>query len=267
VPESEKTFDSATDAWRQWQESPWGRLRYAVAEANLARHLGALSAAGGPLRILDLAGGDGADAVRLALRGHHVTVADHAPAMLDLARGRADAAGVADRIACVRADVGELPAEVADGGFDAVLCHNLIQYADDPAAVLRTTVRAARPGGLVSVMAVNRHSAAVAAVVRACDPAAALAALDASEEHSATFGTRLTLYAAEDVVPILTALGCTDVRHYGIRVFNDLIADDERKHDPDFYAELERLELAATERQPYVNIARLFQLVALTSPA
>ncbi|URN11416.1 hypothetical protein LUW77_03825 [Streptomyces radiopugnans] len=47
-------FDSSMAAWRQWQQAPWGRLRFTLAEANLLRHLDGLG--DGPLRILDLAG-------------------------------------------------------------------------------------------------------------------------------------------------------------------------------------------------------------------
>lgn len=77
-------------AWQEWQDAPWGRLRYAIAEANLVRHLEGPGE--GSLRVLDLAGGDGGDAMRLAARGHHVTVVDYSPAMLAAATARASAA-------------------------------------------------------------------------------------------------------------------------------------------------------------------------------
>src|SRR5437868_13239846 len=99
-------FDTAMTAWQEWQEAPWGRLRYTIAETNLVRHL---DADGGPLRILDLAGGDGGDALRLAARGHHVTVVDYAPAMIAAATERASAAGLTALISCVEAEVAALP--------------------------------------------------------------------------------------------------------------------------------------------------------------
>ncbi|MFH8294642.1 class I SAM-dependent methyltransferase [Streptomyces sp. NPDC018059] len=83
------------------------------------------------MRALDLAGGDGGDAVRLAARGHRATVVDHAPAMLAAATERAVAAGLTELITCVHADVTALPPDLADGEFDVVLCHNLLQYVDD----------------------------------------------------------------------------------------------------------------------------------------
>ncbi|MGW8351552.1 methyltransferase domain-containing protein [Streptomyces wedmorensis] len=65
------------------------------------------------------------------MRGHHVTVVDHAPAMPAGAGARAAASSLSDRVSCVRADVDVLPADVAAGDFDVVLCHNLPQYVDD----------------------------------------------------------------------------------------------------------------------------------------
>ncbi|UYQ66195.1 class I SAM-dependent methyltransferase [Streptomyces peucetius] len=252
-------FDTAMTAWQEWQDAPWGRLRYAVAEANLARRLGD---DGGPLRILDLAGGDGGDAIRLAGRGHHVTVVDYAPAMLAAASERASAAGLTELITCVQTDATALPAEIADGAFDVVLCHNLLQYVDDVPGVLAAALAPLRHGGLFSVMAINRHSAALNVAVRDMDPAAALGALDAAQARTRMFDSALRLHTAEEIVPVLRGLGCRDVEHCGIRSFCDYITDDSRKYDPAFYADLERLELAATARPPYMHTARLFQLTA-----
>ncbi|MGW1776508.1 class I SAM-dependent methyltransferase [Streptomyces sp. NPDC002104] len=253
-------FDAAMTTWQEWQDAPWGRLRYAIAEVNLARHLGGLG--DGPLRVLDLAGGDGGDALRLAGRGHHVTIVDHAPAMLAAATERASAAGLTELLTCVRADVTALPAGLADGEFDVVLCHNLLQYVDDVPGTLATALAPLRRGGLFSVMAINRHSAALNVAVRAMDPAAALAALGTDRLRTEMFDATLTLHTAEEITPLLHHLGCLDVRHYGIRGFCDYITDDARKYDPAFYADLERLELATTALAPYMHTARLFQLTA-----
>ncbi|MET9545025.1 methyltransferase domain-containing protein [Streptomyces sp. NPDC006627] len=252
-------FDTAMAKWQEWQDAPWGRLRYAIAEANLLRHLGG---DGPPLRILDLAGGDGGDAVRLAARGHRVTVVDHAPAMLAAATERAAAAGLTERITCVHADVTALPPDLAEGEFDVVLCHNLLQYVDDVPGTLAAALAPLQRGGLFSVMAINRHSAALTAAVREMDPAAALAALDTDRARTQTFDMALRLHTAEEITPVLRTLGCEDVRHYGIRGFCDYITDDARKHEPAFYARLEQLELATTDRPPYMHTARLFQLTA-----
>ncbi|RAJ69259.1 methyltransferase family protein [Streptomyces sp. Amel2xB2] len=252
-------FDAALDAWRVWQESPWGRLRYAVAEANLSRRLAALGP--GPLRVLDLAGADGGDAVRLLRRGHRVTIVDYSPGMLAAAAERAAHAGAGDRLTTVEADVFALPESVTAGRYDVVLCHNLLQYVADPAPVVRTAVSLVG-GGLLSLMAINRHANPLALAVRSLDPAAALDALGSRASRAETFDTELTLHTAEEITALLTEAGCEDVEHCGIRCVNDHITDDARKHDPDFFAALEALELAMTNRHPYPHTAKIFHLLA-----
>ncbi|MFI8825586.1 methyltransferase domain-containing protein [Streptomyces sp. NPDC053431] len=263
-PEHPDSFDTAVAAWQDWQEAPWGRLRYAVAEAVLARHL-AESGTGRPLRVLDLGGGDGGDAVRLAARGHHVTVVDYAPAMLETATRRAAAAGLTDRITCVEAEVSALPAQLASGGFDVVLCHGVLPYTPDATGTLRVALGALRPGGLLSVITMNRHSEALRAAVRTMDPEAVRAALDAESVHTDLFDAELRLHTAEELGDTLRTLGCAGVHHYGIRVFCDYIPDDGVKFDPEYYARLERLEIETAGRAPYKHTARLLHLVTTKS--
>ncbi|WP_282693913.1 methyltransferase domain-containing protein [Streptomyces sp. CC208A] len=246
--------------WKEWQQAPWERLRYALAEANLVRHCEAL--AEGPLRVLDLAGGDGGDAVRLAARGHHVTVVDHAPAMLTAAAERAAADGLTDLVTCVEADVNRLPDRLAHGDFDVVLCHSLLPYTDDARNTLAATLAPLRPDGVFSLVAINRHSQPLTTAVREKDLPAATAALDSDRAGTHMFGSSLTLHTAEELTRHLTDLDCRDVHHYGIRTVCDYITDDARKHEPAFYADLERLELALTARHPYKHTARLLQLIA-----
>ncbi|QFZ24363.1 methyltransferase domain-containing protein [Saccharothrix syringae] len=235
--------------WREWQQTPWGRLRYTQAEVNLARHLPPA-----PSTVLDLAGGDGADALRLARRGHRVTVVDRSPEMPAEAR-RAFAAEDLP-LEAVHADLfDELP-----GRYDVVLLHNALQYLADPAAALRKAVSHVEPGGLLSVIAINRHSEPLRPATMGSDPAAALAALDTDQARTGTFDQALTLYSADQVLAWLD--GCEPVGHHGILATTGYIADNARKHDPGFFAELERLELALADRVPYPPVARFLHVVA-----
>jgi S-adenosylmethionine-dependent methyltransferase len=104
--------------------------------------------------------------------------------MLAAATERAAAAGLTRLITCVQADVTALPGDLADGEFDVVLCHNLLPYVDDAPGTLATALAPLKPGGLFSVMAINRHSAALKAAVREMDPAAALAALGTDQART-----------------------------------------------------------------------------------
>jgi S-adenosylmethionine-dependent methyltransferase len=260
---SSGTFDEAISAWRQWQDAPWGRLRYAIAAANLARHLEEALPGGTPGRILDVAGGNGVEAIRLATAGHRVTLVDYSAQMLAAARELARKAGVSDRVTIVESDVAKLAEQVDIGVHDVVLCHNLLPYVSDVSGTLQICLDALRPGGLLSIICGNAHSEPLRVAVREQDPSAALEALGSRVRVTKTFGTPMVPRTADEVAQHLTDLGAHVAGHYGIRSVCDYMADDERKYDASFYAELERLEIALSDRMPYKLTARLFHLIAV----
>ena len=259
-------FGERTSEWAAWQGSPWGRLRYAVVRETTARALASLP---GPLRVIDIGGGDGADSLPLAEAGHDVTVLDFAPELLARAQEAARHLGVADRVRSMRADLDDLMTGAGDeplGTFDVVLCHNVLHYRADVPATVRWLAELVRPGGVLSVMAPNPAMDVLSAAVRRQDPAAALAVLDAPTVHSETFDHPMRRLEAAEVEQALADAGCTVEHRFGIRCVMDLIADDERKADPDFYGRLFGLELELCEREPYWRTARFWQLTARTSP-
>jgi SAM-dependent methyltransferase len=218
--------DARPHAFR-WQASPWGRLRCTLTEANLLRHLDRR-----PRRVLDVAGGYGLEAVRLAARGHEVTVLDPAGAMLRNAKEHAEAFDVADRLHVVQAAAEDAPELFAADDFDLVLCHNLLQYVEDRRAVLEAVTVPLRRGGLLSVLAPNPGPG---------EPAECTAA--------GTFAD-------------LTLLGFGLVLRYGVGCVRHGRPDDTLDDDPVFLAELERLELSLSDQMPQLLTARFFHLIA-----
>jgi S-adenosylmethionine-dependent methyltransferase len=250
-------FETRLDAFQQWQATPWGRLRYTVTEANLLRHL-----EDGPQRILDVAGGNGVEAVRLAARGHEVTLLDPAGAMLSSAKERAEACDVADRLHVVQASAQDAPELFATDSFDVVLCHNLLQYVDDRPAMLGAIMAPLRRDGLLSVLAPNADSDVLRTTIRGLDPHRALRELDSDLSYVDLLDTELPACTAAETISQLAGLGFGLVTRYGVRCVCDYIADNEIKHDPAFFADLERLELTLSDRMPYLLTARFFHLVA-----
>jgi S-adenosylmethionine-dependent methyltransferase len=250
-------FDSRLEAFQEWQASPWGRLRYSVTEANLLRHLDS-----SPQRVLDVAGGNGLEAVRLAAKGHEVTVLDPAGAMLNQAQQRAHSLDVADRLHVVQAAAEDAPELFGADAFDVVLCHNLLQYVEDRLGVLRAIMAPLRQNGLLSVLAPNADSDPMRTAIRRLDPRKALQELDSDFSYVDLFDIELPACTAAQTMQHLTELGFGLVIRYGVRCVCDFIVDEDRKHEPAFFAELERLELAMSDRMPHLLTARFFHLVA-----
>ena len=106
-----------------------------------------------PGRALDVACGEGGDALWLASRGWHVTAVDLAQTALDRVRAAAEAAGadVAERVRTERVDIAAWDA--GEGVFDLVTTHFLHLPPDVRAAAFGTMARATAPGGTLLVVA------------------------------------------------------------------------------------------------------------------
>lgn len=257
--QTDSTFDHKLAQWQAWCEAPWGRLRFAVVQETLRRQTEAMGASNGGLRVLDVGGGDGRDAVRLAEAGHHVTVLDPAPSWLAEARRRATEAGVEERLTTVEGAIDDLA--TAGGDYDLVLCHFVLHYRPADTGDLARLAAALRPGGRLSVMAPNADARVIMRLTRE-GPDAALAELDSPAFESTTFATTGRRVTAEETEAALTRLGLTPVGRYAARVVNDYLADDALKADPDYYASLERLELALCDQEPFIRLGALWQVVA-----
>ncbi|GAA3067375.1 hypothetical protein GCM10020000_59620 [Streptomyces olivoverticillatus] len=105
------------------------------------------------LEVLDTGGGSGKFAVPIAELGHRVTVVDPSPNALFALERRAAEADVADRVQGVQGDAHGLFDVVERGRYDAVLCHRVLEYVDDPAESVRNAADALRPSGTLSLLA------------------------------------------------------------------------------------------------------------------
>ena len=105
--------------------------------------------------LLELGGGQGRDSLLFARAGLRVTVCDFAPAAVETITSKAQAAGLAGRVAAVELDVRE-PLPFADSSFDCCYSHMLFCMALDERelrGLAREVLRILRPGGLCTYTA------------------------------------------------------------------------------------------------------------------
>ena len=113
----------------------------------------------GPRDVVDIGGGTGGFAVRVAGMGHRVTVVDPSPDALAALGRRAREEGV--EVAGQQGDVADLVGIVGADSADLVLCHGVLEVVD-PADALARIREVLRPGGTLSLLVAGRHAAVIA---------------------------------------------------------------------------------------------------------
>jgi ubiquinone/menaquinone biosynthesis C-methylase UbiE len=137
-----------------WDDSRfWDRIAPRYARANLRdeaayeRKLEITRSYFSPdAEVLEVGCGTGTTALRHAPFAGHILATDISSGMLDIARGRAEEAGVTNvtfRQAAL--ETLDLPEE----GFDAILALNLLHLLEDRTAAIGALVRALKPGGVL----------------------------------------------------------------------------------------------------------------------
>ena len=204
--------------------NPGSSVRTAVAWDALRSALESLAKETGrdALEVVDLGGGTGGFAVALARLGHRVTVVDPSPDALAALERRVAEAGVGGAVRAAQGDLATAFEVVEPDSADAVLCHGVLEFADDPAEGCRTAARLLRPGGLASVLAANR-TAVVLARALGGHVGEALAAL---HDPAGRFGAHDPIprrFSEAQLRGLLEAAGLAVRAVHGVRIFADLV--------------------------------------------
>lgn len=230
------------DAYLQWLASPPGRLRRALVEGLLSRHLPPP-----PVRVLDVGGGNGVVGRWLAAQGHEVTVVEPDPMLAGLA---AEAG-----LRVVAGDVHALP----PGTFDLVICHFVLEYVERSPDAVAALAAAVAPGGALSVITLNRAQEPLRQALRHRDYAAAVAAIGQAAPIPSLLGHDRRPLAAAALRAALTAAGLAVVAQEGLFVAADYLSEPELNAS---FADVVRFELSAGADPILGSIGRYLHLWA-----
>jgi len=264
-------FQSGAKKYAAYLVTPEGRLRSDLTFANLrdflALRAGESLRARESLLALDIGCGTGATAVRLARLGIHVTVLDCSAAMLDITRLAVNEARVADKVVLEHGDATELASLFPARSFDVILCHNILEYVDDPEAVLRNAARAMRgSSAILSVLVRNQAGEVYKAAIREGDLAAAENNLTAEWGQESLYGGRVRLFTSDSLQEMMNATSLERIAERGVRVIADYLPPSVSRS-----AEYERilaLERKLGMRPEFAAVARYTHcLVRRADPA
>jgi S-adenosylmethionine-dependent methyltransferase len=250
----ENRFENDAIRYAAYLETPEGRLRGDLTFANLQDFLPAAPEIKS-LSALDLGCGTGAAAVRLAGLGIHVTLLDSSLTMLALAEQAVVDAGVSDKITIKHGDAGRLADIFQARSFDIILCHNLLEFVDDPGTLLRGAARVMRDStAILSVLVRNRAGEVLKAALHTGDLNAAEHTLTADWGEESLYGGRVRLFTSEALEAILNDASLTLKARRGVRVVSDYLPKEISRS-----AEYERiftLERKLGKRREFFGVAR-----------
>ena len=230
--------------YRKTVEQPWGRMFYDQLYAQLDIPNDK------KLKILDFGAGFCLTASHYAER-HDVTALEPNEEMLRL-RVKSDSYTLI-------AQGAEYLQNVGDDTFDAVFCHNVLEYADNREYILPQLARVLKPNGILSVVKHNLLGRVMAFAVYGNDPGKALGLLNGECTESSGFGDR-NIYPNEFPINALSG-EMTLIKTYGIRTFFGLSSNNEIKSTDEWYSSMLKLETAAGTIEEYKKIAFFNHLI------
>jgi S-adenosylmethionine-dependent methyltransferase len=251
-------FRTGASKYAAYLETPEGRLRLDLAFGNLQDFLPQATRS---LRALDLGCGTGAIAVRLARLGLHVTLLDASVPMLDFAERAAREAGATERIALKHGDATQFANLFPAESFDLILCHNILEYVDDPCAVLRSAARALRDSSsIISVLVRNQAGEVLKAAIQEGDLAATEHNLTAEWGRESLYGGRVRLFTPESLHAMLLDSSLAVTKECGLRVLSDYLPPSVSRTDE--YQRIFELERKLGRRPEFAAVARYTHCLA-----
>jgi SAM-dependent methyltransferase len=145
--------------------------------------------------------------------------------------------------------------------FDVILCHNVLEYLDDPIAVLCGAARALRDSSaILSVLVRNRAGEVFKAAIQAGDLAVAENNLTAEWGQESLYGGRVRLFTSDSPQAMLKAESLAVIAERGVRVLADYLPSRISRSAE--YERILELERKLSSRPEYAAVARYTQCFA-----
>lgn len=148
--------------------------------------------------------------------------------------------------------------EFMDNSFDIIVCHNVLEYIDDKASVIRELTRVLKPGGYISLVKHNRNGRVMQMAVLLDELKKANELLNGEDSTASKFG-RIRYYEDYDVIRWSPDLYIDKI--YGIRTFWDLQQNQEKHSDEEWQKKMIQLENRVSEMNDFINIAFFHHLI------
>ncbi|MDH5606735.1 MAG: methyltransferase domain-containing protein [Anaerolineae bacterium] len=253
---SAEEFSKVLHLWKEENAMPWGLLRYDTSRMNIARHTDERK-----LRILDVGGGDGMNAVYYAKLGHSVTLTDCSSKMLSEAKKFAAEQGVSGQVKIIQTETDNLSDLLDEQPYDLILCHMMIEFVPDAQVLFSEMCELLCKGGLISILDTNRYADVYMKAFQVKSLPDAIKSLGIKEYFHPWVNRSVPRFSADHFIDQLNINGCTLAGHYGVLNICAFLPN-EPKFSPEYFKELKELEHLLSDQYPYYLLARYFQVIA-----
>ncbi len=148
--------------------------------------------------------------------------------------------------------------ELPNESFDIIICHNVLEYAENREEIVRHFARVLRTDGFISIVKHNRAGRVMQMAVLLDDMDRANALLDGHGSAASKFGA-IRYYEDEDLVCWAPELRMESVR--GIRTFFDLQQNQEKHGTEEWQQRMMQLEMRVSDMEEYRQVAFFHHLI------
>ncbi len=254
----DERFREGAQKYARYLETPQGRLRVDLAFANLREFLPPGTAT---MQALDLGCGTGVMAMRLAQLGVQVTLLDSSESMLSLAKTAAQSSGMTGKITLKLGNAVDVPFLFPDGSFDLILCHNVLEYVDDPAAVLLSAAQTLRnSSSLISILVRNQAGEVLKSAIQDGDLAASACHLNSEWAQESLYAGSVRLFTPKSIESMLAACSLEMIALRGVRTLSDYLPNSGLCDSQ--YEQVFELERKLGARPDFAVVARYLHYLA-----
>lgn len=142
--------------------------------------------------------------------------------------------------------------------FDMIICHNVLEYAEDRANIVKEFARILKPNGKISIVKHNRAGRVMQMVVLLNDFEHAHSLLDGNDGMASKYGA-IRYYEDTDIEKWCPDLEIT--KTLGMRTFWDMQQNQEIHRDADWQEKIVEMEMRVSDMDGYKDIAFFHHLM------
>lgn len=148
--------------------------------------------------------------------------------------------------------------KITSNSFDYILCHNVLEYADDREIIVREFCRLLKPKGRLSIVKHNRNGRVMQMVVLLNNFDEANNLLEGNNSNAQQFGM-INYYYDSDITKWSNELVLQQT--YGLRTFWDLQQNQEIQKNEEWQKKMIDIELKVSQNLDFQKIAFFYHLI------